>query len=75
MKLQNNRTGDTLEVPRPDRLGKSVVRFNGRVVEKVIYSDVGGGSVTTDDGRVFTVDAWSAYLIEKLRIRGWEVVN
>ena len=75
MKMQNNHTGDVIDVPPPDRTGGSVVRFNGRIVEKVIYSDVDGGSVTTEDGRVFTSQEWSAYLVEQLRIGAWKVIN
>jgi hypothetical protein len=64
MKLQHNHTGDVLEVPPPDHAGRSVVRFNSRIVEKVLYSDDNGGSVTTEDGRIFTSQEWTAYLIE-----------
>jgi hypothetical protein len=75
MKLQNKSTGDILEVPRPDFAGRSVVCFNSRVVERVLYSDENGGSVTTEDGRIFTVAEWAAHLIERLRVGAWKVVN
>jgi hypothetical protein len=70
MKLQNKATGDILEVPPPDQLGAAVVRLNGRIVERCLYSDAAGGSVTLGDGRVFSTSAWPAYLIERLRT-GW----
>lgn len=70
MKLRNEITGDILEVPPPDMLGASFVRFNGRIVETVLYSDNDGGSVTTVNGpiiRVFRDQEFSAYLVEQLR--------
>ena len=75
MRMENNLTGDVLEVPPPDRFGRSVVAFNSRIVEKVVYSDVGSGAVTTEDGRVFTSEEWAAYLVEQLRVGAWKVVN
>jgi len=71
MTLRNDITGDVLEVPPPDFLGASVVRFNGRVVETVLYSDEGGGSATTGDGRVFTIKEWPAYLVNQLAAGAW----
>ena len=71
MTLRNDRTGDVLEVPPPDALGASVIRFNGRVVETVLYSDEDSGSATTGDGRVFTIEQWSAYLIKQLDTGAW----
>lgn len=53
MTLRNKLTGDVLEVPPPDEFGVSVVRFNGRVVERCIYSDE-TDTVTLSDGRSFT---------------------
>lgn len=73
--FSNKETGDVLEVPPPDFAGRSVVRFNGRVVERVTYSDVGDGSVTTEDGRVYTSKDWPQYLVEQLRVGAWKVIN
>ena len=75
MKLQHAHTGDVIEVPPPDRIGRAVVRFNGRIVERVVYNDDCGGSVTTENGRVFTAQEWSDYLVEQLRIGAWRVIN
>lgn len=75
VKLRHNHTGDTLEVPPPNRTGQSVVRFNGRIVEKVTYSDDNGGSVTTEDGRMFTSQEWSDYLVEQLKVGAWRVIH
>lgn len=74
MKLLNAQTGDVLEVPPPDSLGISVVRFNGRVVERVLYSDV-TGSATTEDGRTFTPSEWSAYIVQRINSDSWGVKN
>lgn len=73
--FSNKETGDVLEVPPPNFAGRSVVRFNGRVVERVTYSDVGDGSVTTEDGRVFDSKTWPEYLAEQLRIGAWKVIH
>lgn len=75
MKLENDHTGDVLEVPPPDQRGRSVVRFNDRIVEKVLYSDANGGSVTIENGRIFTTEEWPVYLIEQLRVGAWKVIN
>lgn len=67
MRLQNNITGDILECPPPDELGASVVRLNGRVIERVLYSDLDGGSVTLGDGRIFKDDQeFAAYIVARL---------
>ncbi len=71
MKLRNNKTGDVLEVPPPDSLGASVINFNGRIVEHVLYSDDGSGSATIGDGRTFTIKQWTEYLLEKLNTGAW----
>lgn len=73
--FRNAETGDVLEVPPPNFAGRSVVRFNGKVVERVTYSDLEGGSVTTEDGRVYTSKEWTGYLVEQLRIGAWKVIN
>lgn len=71
MRLRNEVTGDILEVPPPDELGTSVVRFNGRVVETVLYSDV-TNTATLGDGRVFGASGeFADYLVEQLRIGAW----
>jgi len=72
MRLQHKVSGDVLEVPPPDWRGYGVVRFNGRIVEKVLYSDKDGGTTTTEDGRVFHGEEWALYLVEQMRIRAWE---
>ncbi len=77
MKMKNNLTGDVVEVPPPDNRGNSVVLFNGRIVERVTYSDLPEDSaVTTEGGKVFsTGDEWATYLVEKLRTGAWKVVQ
>lgn len=67
MKFRNDRTGDIMEIPPPNKLGESVVKFNGRVVEHVLYSDT-DNSATLGDGRKFTSDEWAKFLTEQLRI-------
>jgi hypothetical protein len=62
---------DVLDVPPPDYLGNAVVRFNGRVVERAVYSDA-GDDVTTEDGRKFTADEWAKYLVKQATTNGWE---
>ncbi len=72
MKLKNNLTGDILEVPPPDSLGSSVVKFNGRIVEQCLYSDANGGTITTGEGKVFAShEDWTEYLIDRLS-DGWK---
>jgi hypothetical protein len=75
MKFGHKETGDVLEVPPPDLTGRAVVRFNGRTVERVLYSDDDGGSVTTQDGRIFSGEEWTAYLVEQLRVGAWKVIH
>lgn len=66
MKLIHNLTGETLELPAPDFLGASVVLFNGRVVERILYSDV-SNSVTLANGRRFPAGpVFASYLISQL---------
>jgi hypothetical protein len=72
MKLQH-KNGDVIEVPPPDMSGRSVVRFNGRIVEQVVYSDEDGGSVTTRDGKRFTSDSWSKHIVEQLRVGAYKL--
>lgn len=66
MKFKNQITGDVLEVPRPNRLGQSVILLNGAVIEQVLYSDV-DNSVTLGDGRQFSAGKdFASYLLTKL---------
>jgi hypothetical protein len=73
--FRNDETGDVIEVPPPNFTGRSVIRFNGKVVERVTYSDLEGGSVTTEDGRIYTSKEWPQYLVEQLRIDAWKVIH
>jgi hypothetical protein len=66
MKLSNKRTGDVLELSPPNVLGEGVVKLNGCIVERCLYSDENGGSVTLPDGRKFYGTAWAEFLIEQL---------
>ena len=75
MKMQNDITRDVIDVPPPDQTGRSVVRFNGKIVERVTYSDLDGGSVTTDEGHILTSEQWSDYLVKQLRLGAWSVIN
>ena len=76
MKLRNDITGDVLEVPPPDAMGESVILFNGSVVERVLYSDEGEGSVTLGNGRVFAAgNSFADYLVEKLKTGEWRKVG
>lgn len=70
MRFRNERTGDVLEVPPPNEIGESVVLLNGAVIERVLYSDVGDGSVTLGDGRVFAAGEEFAAYIVSLAARG-----
>ena len=72
MKLQNTQTGDILEIPRPDEIGQSVVLLNGNIVARVLYSDDNGGSVTMEDGRMFTINQWVSYVADQLRKGAWK---
>jgi|GEM_PF-3818749 len=72
MRFKNKETGDVLELPPPDRLGASVVKFNGRVVEQCLYG-YNPRSVTTGDGKVFdTPDEWRDYILRRMRGDKWE---
>ena len=75
MKIQQGCTGDVFEMPPPDDSGRSVIKFNGCIVKRVTYSDANGGSISTEDGRIFTPHEWSAYLVEQLRTGAWKVIN
>lgn len=61
MRFKNEITGDIMEVPPPDRLGASVVLFNGKVVEHVLYSDQ-DNSATLGDGQKFYEGQFAEYL-------------
>lgn len=68
----NKVTGDILNVPPPDPTsGIGVVTLNGVIVERVIYSDEGVGSATTEDGRMFTSKEWAQHILEQLRTGEW----
>ena len=72
MKLKNDRTGDVLEVPPPNELGESVVILNRKVVEWVLYSDVGEGLITTGSGREFPHgEGFAEYLVDRLQTNAW----
>ena len=75
--FKNTETGDTIEAPPPNMFGKSIIRFNGRVVEHVTYSDdETGGSVALDSGRTFdSGKEFGIWLAEQLRVGAWKVVN
>lgn len=55
MRLKNMITGDVLELPPPNELGQGTILLNGVVVERLLWSDADGGSVTLLDGRMFPV--------------------
>ena len=69
MKLKNELTGDTLELPPPNELGESCVLFNGKVVASVLYSDE-TNSVTLGDGRIFSIEEWPQFVVKNLK-DGW----
>lgn len=77
MKLQHKSTGDIVEIPPPNQFGHSTVVFNGRIVERVIYSDEPGKpTVVTSDGRHFwSSDDWTDYLLGKLTTGAWKIEN
>jgi len=62
--------GDVLELPPPNQMGESVVVLNGEILDRVLYSDLDGGSVTTGDGKKFRAgDEFSQYLVGILAAR------
>ena len=61
--FKNELTGDVVEVPPPDKEGRSVVKLNGEIIEQVTYSDEDGGYATTADGRKFVVEAWVFHIL------------
>ena len=64
MRLQNNLTGDVLEMPPPNALGQAVIKINGIVVERVLFSDENGGRATLGDGRTFDAgQEFSRYVV------------
>ena len=71
--LRNNRTGDTITLPPPDFLGRAVVLFNGRVVERVIYSDVHDLVIFQDGSgrRMRAGDEFARYLVDQLERRAY----
>lgn len=76
MKFSHKDTGDVVELPPPNPFtGKSVVIFNGKIVEKCRYSDEEGGYVVAEDGTRFDNEEWPRYLVEKLRTGAWRVIN
>ena len=72
MRFQNKKTGDVCEMPPPDHLGRAFVKFNGRIVHWVTYSDEDGGTTTTEQGQVFHGDEWAYYLIDQLKTGTWK---
>jgi hypothetical protein len=68
--FRNDLTGDVLDVPPPNYLGEGVVRLNGVVVERVLYSDE-SESVTMEDGKQFSSQGWAKHIVECLRIGKW----
>lgn len=68
--MQNKITGDIIELPRPDPLGRSFVLFNGKNVLNVTYADDPDRTIT-EDGRIFFGDDWAHWIIEQLRIGAW----
>jgi hypothetical protein len=69
MTFRNDLTGDLMQLPPPDRLGCSCVKFNGVEVETILFSDVVGSvPVTLGDGMQFrTTDEFVNYLLERLK--------
>lgn len=70
MKMLHKGTGDVLEMPPPDFMGNGVVIFNGRIVERVFYSD-SEWAITIGDGRHFTIKEWTQYIGEQLQSGAW----
>jgi nitrogen fixation protein len=62
MRLTNRNTGDVLELPAPDQQGRANVTLNGRIIERVVYRDEDGGSVTLANGTTFSIPEWVGYL-------------
>ena len=71
--MRDERTGDIVEVPPPDEMGRGVVIFNGQVVERCEYSDSDGGFVKTDNGRIFRGKEWANHIVEQLRIGAYRI--
>lgn len=66
MKMRNEITGDVLEMPPPNSIGEAVVLLNGRIIERVLYSDA-TNSVTVGDGRMFAAgQEFAKYLVSVL---------
>lgn len=53
MTLKNKFTGSVLELPPPNEMGESFIKLNGIVIERLLFSDNDGGSVTLGNGREF----------------------
>jgi len=71
MKMQNRLTGDTIEIPAPDMEGHSVVLFNGRIVERVTYSD-DPPVILSESGHVFIGNEFVDYLLSQLKNGTWK---
>lgn len=64
MRFVNAISGDVVELPPPNELGEAVVILNGVVIERALFSDADGGSVTLGDGRRFTAGrVFADYLV------------
>lgn len=67
MRMKNKVTGDILTLPPPNKIGEAPILINGKIVEWVLYSDEGSGSVTLGDGRVLdTKEQFPLYVIALL---------
>ena len=69
--FSNKRTGEVLELPPPAQDGSSPVLLNGRIVERVKYSDACGGMVTTASGGTYFGEEWAHYIAKMLESGGW----
>jgi hypothetical protein len=57
-------SGDVFEIPPPNEIGESALILNGVVLERLLFSDAGGGVVTTGDGRSYKAGPeFNAYCI------------
>ena len=62
-RFRNEITGDVLELPPPNILGQGVVKLNGTIVERVLYSDE-SMMITLQNGSMLTAEEWSKYIVE-----------
>ena len=67
MKFLNTQTSKTIEIPKPNELGESVLLLNGEFSELLFFSDLAGGTVTTGDGRKFKAGRdFTDYVISRI---------